>query len=379
MKGLAMKIGQITSYMGVPLPEEVERSLARLQTGVVGMDPEAVEAALVAAFGEGSATLFERFDITPIAAASIGQVHRARFEGREVAVKIRYPDVAAGFEADIGMLNRIAGMASLASAVDGRAVVKELAARLQEECDYLREAERQAQFARAFADDPEVEVPEVVSARSSDAVLTTGWAGDTRSFAALCADAGAEDRRRVALTMTRFAYRSLLTIGTIQADPHPGNFLFKDGVVVFLDFGCVRVLGPDLSAAVRAQIEAVRDDDRPAFRRSCEDLEIVGDPRRFDYDHHFLVMEHLYRPFTRPTFRIDAAYVQEGMAFNGPSNPNARTMTIPSAYVWVMRLQWGLSSVLAKLDVEVDYGSTLAKILAMERAPLAPLSGAETT
>jgi len=375
MKGLAMKLGQIVSYMGVPLPPEIERSMTRLQTGMSGMDAHETRTVVEQAFGRELEQLFEAFDLDPVAAASIGQVHRARFESREVAVKLRYPHISREFDHDLGMVDRIAGMASLASAVDGRSIVRELAARLQEECDYAREARMQASFRLAFLDDEDVEIPEVVSSRSSDCVLTSHWV-EAMDFATMCETASPQHKRRVAAILARFAYRSMLNLGTIQADPHPGNYLFRsEGPVVFLDFGCVRVLPRPLINSLRRQILSVRDDDHDAFRESCVELGVVGKLRRFDFEHFFMVMEHLYRPLLHGRFHVTTQYIREGMALNGPTSPNARTMSIPPAYVWIMRLQWGLWAVLSKLDVEADYASVLDTVLAQGHLGLPAAEG----
>ncbi len=374
MKGLAMKVGQIVSYLDVPLPESVQDQLARLQTGERGMDPERTRQVIEAALGEPVEALFEAFEWQPVAAASIGQVHRARVDGRSVAVKVQYPDVARSFTDDLRAMDGLASLASLASAVEGRTLVHEIGQRLAEECDYLREAQAQRAFARAFAADRDVLVPDVILERSAATVLTTGWAqGD--EFAAL-RRAPAERRDAVAATLVRFAYRSLFELAVIQADPHPGNFVFSSGLgnlgrVAFLDFGCVRVLELEMVEALRAIATSVRDTDRPRFRAAVQALGVVGRPKQFDYDFMFTMMEHLHRPFLRPRFSFDPAYVREGYALNGPSNPNARTMAMPPAYIWVARLQWGLWSILARLQANGSFGGLLDELLA---TPVSPLS-----
>ncbi|MCA9705061.1 MAG: AarF/ABC1/UbiB kinase family protein, partial [Myxococcales bacterium] len=342
LKGLAMKVGQIVSYMDVPLPDAVQAELARLQTGQQGMPPARVHAIVEAALGRPLPELFEAFDDAPIAAASIGQVHRARVAGRAVAVKVQYPEVAASFRKDLGALGRLASLASMASAVDGTAIVEELGARLAEECDYGREARMQQAFAAAFAGDPMVQVPEVIESRSAQTVLTTAWV-EGQGFERLCREADAAARERIAHTLVRFTYRSLLELAMIQADPHPGNFLFvPEGPVTFLDFGCVRALPLDFVAGLRQLAAALRDGDRARFAEATRALGLVGRPRKFDYDHFYTVMEHLHRPLLAPRFRFERDYMREAMALNGPSSPNARTMAIPPAYIWVLRLQSGL-------------------------------------
>jgi len=372
MKGLAMKVGQIVSYMDVPLPEAVQEKLARLQTGQRGMPEAGVREVVEASLGGPVEQWFESFDFEPVAAASIGQVHRARVEGRAVAVKVQYPDVARSFSDDLGAMGRFASLASLASAVDGTALVEELRARLVEECDYRREARMQAAFRRAFAGDPGVAVPEVIGSHSTGVVLTSVWAeGD--GFEVVRREASAARRREIAEALVRMSYRSLLQLATIQADPHPGNFSFPpQGPVVFFDFGCVRRLEPSRVEALRGLIEALRAGDRAAAREPIRAMGVVGRPGKFDYDHFFISMEHLHRPLLRERFTFEPGFLRDGMALNGPTSPNARTMSMPPAFVWIWRLQWGLWSILGRLGVEdVPLGGILDALLSQ---PVQPLS-----
>ncbi|MCA9651127.1 MAG: AarF/ABC1/UbiB kinase family protein [Myxococcales bacterium] len=374
MKGLAMKVGQIVSYMDVPLPEAVQQQLARLQTGQHAMPEPEVRAAIEAALGRPLDELFDAFEPTPVAAASIGQVHRARVGERAVAVKVQYPEVERSFADDLGSIGRFASLASLASAVDGSAIVEELGARLAEECDYQREATTQHAFARAFADDPEVVVPEVVPSRCAPTVLTTTWV-DGDDFETLCHDPDDARRNAVARTLVRFSYRCLLELAAIQADPHPGNYVFvPDGTVAFLDFGCVRRLEPAFVLSLRRMITALRDRDDAGFREAVLAMGVVGRPRKFDYEHFGRVMEHLHRPLLRPSFRFGPEFMHEGLALNGPGSPNARTLAIPPAYVWVMRLQWGLWSILGRLRAQGSFDGLLDDLLSR---PVRPMLEAE--
>jgi predicted unusual protein kinase regulating ubiquinone biosynthesis (AarF/ABC1/UbiB family) len=370
MKGLAMKVGQIVSYMDVPLPDRVQATMARLQTGASAMSPERTRDVLEAALGARVQDVFDSFDEAPVAAASIGQVHRATWRGEAVAVKVQYPEVATSFADDLRSIDRFASLASLASAVDGRALVREIGERLHEECDYTREAAMQTAFAATFADDPDVVIPRVVPECSTRTVLTTAWM-DGVDFDTFRAAATPTERDRVAATLCRFSYRSLLKRCAIQADPHPGNFLFRtDAKVGFLDFGCVRILEPTFVDALRRVILALDEDDRPRFEDAIRAMGLVGRPAKFDYGHFFAMMAHLHRPLLTDDFRFDAAYVREGYAFNGPRSPNARTMAMPPAYIWVARLQWGLWSILARLGATTSLRSFAMDLL---RHPVAPL------
>ncbi len=369
MKGLSMKLGQIVSYMDVPLPDVVQQRMARLQMGVRGMSEEETRAALRDALGEGFEERFEAFDIVPFAAASIGQVHRARFQGQDIALKLQYPQVARGFEDDLNSVGRFASLASLASAVDGKAIVRELAERLDEECDYEKEARSQSAFRQAFQSDREILVAEVIEPLTTRATLGTVWAeGHTYQEAAKWPQ---EVRTRLAHALLRFNYGSLLARCAIQADPHPGNFKFTpEGRVVCLDFGCVRCFDVAFIEQLREMIAALDSRDHPRFRESIIALGMAPRPDKFDFEHYFSMMEHLHTPLLADSFHFDADFVKAGLAFNGPSNPNARTMNMPPAYIWVARLQWGLWSLLARLDVRIEARELFQEII---RAPLEPL------
>lgn len=365
MKGLAMKLGQIVSYMDVPLPAAVTEKLARLQTGEHGMSAEDTRAVLDSALGADFETRLDAIDWSPIAAASIGQVHRARYEGREIALKVRYPEVAESFRSDLSAVGRVASLAGLASAVDGRAIVGELQARLVEECDYRTEARSQAMFRAAFATDAGLEIPEVFEALSTESTLATAWSEGIPFAEAL--ERPQAVRNRYAEALVRFSYRSLLELGVIQADPHPGNFLFHDdGRVVCLDFGCVRRLEPHFVGYLRQMLEAIEAEDRASFRGATIGLGMAPRPERFDFDHHFETMAHLHRPLLEPGFVFSSDFIRKGMEFNGPTSPNARVMNMPPAYVWVARLQWGLWSLLNRLRSTADLRPILDAILTTE-------------
>lgn len=376
LKGLAMKVGQIVSYLDVPLAPEAQGALGRLQEGRRALSFEALMEVVERSLGAPWPDLFDAIEPAPVAAASIGQVHRGVLRGRPVAIKVRYPGVRDTFRRDLGALDRVASLASLATQVDGRALVRELAARLEEECDYAREARMQAAFAHAFAHWPGLTIPAVVEDRTSDEVLTTAWE-DGLDLEAFRRDAAPSVRARAGALMTTFAYEGLLVLCAVQADPHPGNFRFRaDGSVVCLDFGCVRAFDDGLVQALRGQVRSVLDDDRPAFREHTRALGLVGDDERFDFDHFFEASAHLYAPFRTQPFRIDAAFARRGYAYHGPSSPNARRLALPPAQIWIQRLQWGLWSVLGRLDADLWLRDVLDDLLAR---PVRPLLGPAET
>lgn len=363
MKGVAMKVGQILSYFDGVLPEETHQALRKLQTGSEPAAYEVIAGVVEEAFGLPPERAFERFDPAPIAAASIGQVHRARFDGREVAVKVQYPGVRDTMVADVSRLRAFSRIASAATAVDGPAIVAELAERFYQECDYELEANNQNAFRRAFAGAPELRIPEAIRERTRSAVLTSEWC-EGRGFYDLIENASAEEKNRAALLIVRFALRCLFSARVINADPHPGNYLFqRDGAVVFLDFGCVRRFESEFIERERALARVVVEGRRESFRDAVLATGMVPKERGFDYDIHWRMLRHQYAPYLEPTFHFTPEYLREGNDFSRPTNPNLRRLAIPPQWIWVQRQLWGMHAVLTRLDAEGAFRTELLEAL----------------
>jgi predicted unusual protein kinase regulating ubiquinone biosynthesis (AarF/ABC1/UbiB family) len=359
MKGLAMKVGQILSYFEGVLPEETHEALRKLQRGAKPVAFATLVPVLEAELGASVGELFETIDEAPVAAASIGQVHRAVYEGKPVAVKVQYPSVQTTFEADFARISALARVASIATSVDGAALASELRERVIEECDYLREADHQEAFAAAFASDPAVVIPEVIRARTAAAVLTTRW-HDGDDFYGFCERADRARKNETALVLVRFAYRSLFALRMLNADPHPGNYLFPSGGrVVFLDFGCVKRFDASYVDRERELARIVIEGRRASFRDAVVATGMVPRPDAFDFDLHWELLRHQWAPYLEPRFHFTFEYLRRGMEFSRPGNPNLRRLAIPPPWIWQQRLQWGLHAVLARLDAEGPFRDLL--------------------
>ncbi|MCB9684185.1 MAG: AarF/ABC1/UbiB kinase family protein [Alphaproteobacteria bacterium] len=354
MKGLAMKVGQILSYMEVGLPEETAAVLARLQRGGEPLSGERVIAVLEAELGAQVDVLFERFDREPVASASIGQVHRASFRGREVAVKVRYPEVRETLEADTRQIGAIARVASMATSVDGPALVAELRERILEECDYAHEAESQRRFSRLLADDPVLVVPEVIAERSGAGVLTTvWWDGAPLSSVKELDDA---DRSVVIGGLARLAWGMLLGHGLLHADPHPGNFLVAPGPrLVVLDYGCVKELAPDRVALLRGLLGCVVEGRRGEVMTHATALGLVPEHGRVDPDELWELLDFLGAPY-RGTFTFDRTWWETSMKRWKRPDTSLRHLGMPPDWMWVQRTLVGLHAVLVGLGATADLG-----------------------
>jgi hypothetical protein len=262
MKGAVMKVAQMASFAVDGLPEEVQRRLATLQSAAPPMAFELVADVVSAELGAPPDELFASFDREPIAAASIGQVHRAVTRGgREVAVKVQYPGVDEAILADLEnadlLFSTVAGMFG---GLDARAMLEEVVARFSEEFDYRREAANQRWFADRYRGHAFVKIPEVVDELSATKVLTSELVHGRRFYDVL-SDAQ-PDKDRYGEIIYRFAFGSIYGDGMFSGDPHPGNYLFlADDRICFLDFGLVKRLTPDEHATLCGTIRADLDGD----------------------------------------------------------------------------------------------------------------------
>jgi predicted unusual protein kinase regulating ubiquinone biosynthesis (AarF/ABC1/UbiB family) len=357
MKGLLMKFGQMASYLDHSLPPSAQKVLAKLQASSTPMSFDVIGEVVRDELGGEATELYEAFEPDPFAAASIGQVHRARFEGREVAVKIQYPGIEKTFKSDLRTLGALTRVATIGSPLSGGSLVKELRERMLDECDYENEAKNQRLFARLLADEPGVGVPEVIGERSARRVLTTELI-DGRRFQEFAAEATSEERDRAGAAIFRVCFQSLMRHCAFNADPHPGNYLFEEGGrVVFLDYGCVRMFEAELIDRWKDFAHAVIDGDRARFRETFIGLGMVAKERKFDWDYQWEVFQYLYEPFlTTEPYTYTHEHIAKSFDVLMWQNPNKFKITMPPEWLFLNRLQWGLQSVLAQLGATARWG-----------------------
>ncbi len=380
MRGLAAKVGQIASYVDGLVPEgsrdTFEGALATLRARALSSPFADVRALLEEELGAPIDRLFVAFEEEPFASASIGQVHRATLEdGREVAVKVQHPGIHKAVESDLKNASVLEPLAGLAGGrkLNSKQVFDEMATRLREELDYALEAERQEHFARLHAGDPKIRVPEVIRHRSNKRVLTTSLAsGKTLEEAGLASEA---ERRAFAETLWRFVFKGNLVGAMFNADPHPGNYLFgDDGVVTFLDFGCCEPIRPErLEKARGLHKAAVLGDEQGFAGYAAQILQTRGGTwEKMAVDYSRRCFEPLFAsPFC--ITRSYAASLVDRLKEIGKSVrklPNGEFVPLPPGMVFMNRLQFGFYSVLARLEVEVDYAAVERTFL--EEAGLFP-------
>lgn len=350
LKGLAMKVGQMASYLPGALPEAAQDVLAQLQAESTAMAWGEVAKVIESELGGDPDGLFDDMDPEPFAAASIGQVHRARFDGREVVVKVQYPGIEELMRSDMRTIGLMARMSTVGTASDGKALAEELAARILEECDYEREAENQRTFKELLHD-----VPTIVDERSTRRVITSELVDGMR-FAPFVESASQDAKDRAGQRIFDACFRVLFRHAIFNGDPHPGNYLFDDtGHVTFLDFGCVRRFDVEMIDQWKLAALAILDDDLEGFKAEWSKLGFVPNPKKFDWDYQWRAVQDLYLPLKTPGFRFTDDYVQNSYGLQVFDNPNKMKLRMGPEWLLLNRLQWGLYAILAKLDAAGDW------------------------
>jgi predicted unusual protein kinase regulating ubiquinone biosynthesis (AarF/ABC1/UbiB family) len=382
MKGVMMKIGQMAGYIDDGLSPAVRQTLARLQDSVPPMSPALAAAVVEEELGAPPERAFARWDPRPIAAASIGQVHRAvTRDGRAVAVKVQYPGIAETIAADlrnVALLRRMLRIAAPAQDVD--ALLTELQDRVGEELDYRREAANQRLLAEYYDGHPTIAIPGVLSELSTRKLLTSELSGGVR-FAEL-ATWPQHERDLAAETIYRFVFRSLYDVRAFNGDPHPGNYLFqRGGRVTFLDFGLVRHFSPaELQPLMRMARTICVEHDPEAFRRSLENAGFLrpGAPLSTQ-----AIVEHLavfYETIREPgAVTITRDYASSVVhRFFDLRSPVAGYISVPRPYVILQRINLGLFAVLGELSATADWRAISEEIWPFVRGPAAtPMGEAE--
>jgi predicted unusual protein kinase regulating ubiquinone biosynthesis (AarF/ABC1/UbiB family) len=356
LKGMAMKIGQMLSYMDHSLPEAARKALEKLQDSTTPMAPALVRSIVERELGKPIGELFASWDDEPFAAASIGQVHRARLhDGTELAVKVQYPDIDKAFASDFKSLGALGAAIDLL--VPGGSPlphIEELRERLTEECDYERELANLEGFRRAFAALPGASFPKPYPALSTKRVLTTAFMRGLR-FAEFAAKADQQARDRAARTIYTLTMTAIYKHHFFNGDPHPGNYLFQEnGDVVFLDFGCVKHWTPEFVASQKRIVDATLRCDMKRFTEmAIKDLGVLT-LKKFDIDalhRACLVIIHSFL-YDEP-FHFNTAYVAQ-MTTTLKAGIDPMRQQLPKDMTLVNRLWWGLYSVLANLDASFN-------------------------
>ena len=371
LKGGAMKFGQALSVFEAALPEDVaapyRATLTKLQEAAPPLPAATVHAVLREELGAHWRRRFASFDDRPAAAASIGQVHRAVLkDGRDVAVKIQYPGAGDALRSDLTQLSRLARMFGvLVPGLDIKPLLAELKDRVEEELDYGLEAEHQRAFAAAYAGDPDIAVPEVVS--GGEHVLVTTWLDGT-PLSALISDGTQEQRDRAGLLLVRFLFSGPSRAGLLHADPHPGNFrLLDDGRLGVLDFGAVNRLPDGLPEPIGRLLGVALSGDADALLEGLRAEGFVKPGITVDADALLDYLMPIVEPVTSETFQFSRPWLRGQAARvadpRSPAYSLGMQLNLPPEYLLIHRVTLGGIGVLCQLGSEGPFQAEMTRWL----------------
>ena len=368
MKGVAMKAGQLVSFIGEALPEQARAALASLQADAPPMAPELAEQVVRSELGLHPEVLFRRWGRDPVAAASIGQVHRAQLDdGRWVAVKVQYPGVGEAVGADLANAQMMYALLSAFSfkGLDTKALVEELRARFGDELDYEREAADQQRFADLFAGHPFISVPAVVPELCTGRVLVSEWV-DGQGWADFQATATPAARATAAEAVFRFAQAGVYRHGVFNGDPHPGNYRFHpDGRVTFLDFGLVKRFTEAETSTLWPLIDPLLAGDRETTVARMVSAGFLPPDHGLDPDEVWAYVAAPYQPYLVEEFTFTPRYLADTLGtlidVRGPYRHVLEKLDMPPSFVILNRLVWGVAAILGRLEARNRWRGILAE------------------
>ena len=367
MKGAAMKLGQMASFIDIEfLPPEYreiyQEQLAKLRTDAPAMPWEKVVKVLEDEYeGVPLRELFTDVEREAFAAASIGQVHRAELpNGARVAVKIQYPGVAEALEADLRNAGTIVRLAkAVAPGLDPKSIAAELRERVLEELDYEHEAQDQRSFARAYRGHPFIYVPDVYTRLSRRRVLVTELV-EGRNFEQI-KELAPEERSRFGEIVFRFHFGSIYHLQHFNADAHPGNYvLMDDGRVAFLDFGMTKRLDREQIMLEQRAVDAAVRKDPESLREALHELGFVKNPSKLDAERlldHVMVVGGWY--IEDREYEVSSRRVMK--VIESTSDPRSeyfdlvRRESVPADELMGRRMETGVLAVLAQLRAKRNW------------------------
>ncbi len=379
MRGVMMKLGQMAGYLDDGLPENVKTTLGTLYNSVPPMSRQLAKKTIEAELRAPLEDVFASLDLDPIAAASIGQVHRAITKsGNAVAVKIQYPDAANTMAADLAnsdSLSRIIGLAF--PNMDTRKVVTEIRERMLEELDYEIESRNQLLFFNYYNGHPFIHIPRIYPELSTKRLLVTELVSGSSFEEALTWPA--QERNLAGETIYRFVFGSLYRIAAFNGDPHPGNYIFhKAGRVTFLDFGLTKVFQPANLFVFESMIKTILIEPNPdQFRKVIESAGLIPPDSPLATSEIMEFFQHFYA-FLTSEDEVELSSEFASAIFRHTFDVSSRIskfIDVPEYFVIIQRINLGLYALLARLGAKANWRKIAEEIWTFIQGPPATPMG----
>lgn len=378
LKGPLMKVGQILATIPEALPPEYAKAFQQLQSNAPSMGWNFVRRRMKTELGADWQSKFFRFDKDAVAAASLGQVHKALASNsqnknqQELACKLQYPDMQSAIDTDLQQLKILFGLyQKYDSSIQTKNIHAELSERLREELDYKREAQNTKLYAYMLRDEKHVHVPNVIDDLSTDRLLTTTWL-DGESILNFV-DAPLEQRNDIAMNLFRAWYVPLYYYGIVHGDPHLGNYtITPDNSINLLDFGCVRVFPSSFIGGVIDLYRALLTEDNDlavhayetwGFENlSKEKIEILNIWANFLYAP---VMDDRVRTIGHAEGAVYGRETAESVHKKLREITKAEGgVSIPREFVFMDRAALGLGSAFIHLNAEINWYQIFNEMIA---------------
>jgi predicted unusual protein kinase regulating ubiquinone biosynthesis (AarF/ABC1/UbiB family) len=361
LKGGAMKVGQALSVMEAAIPEEFgepyREALTKLQKDAPPMPANRVHRVLDAQLGTKWRDRFSSFNDTPVASASIGQVHKAVWsDGRDVAVKIQYPGADEALRADLKTMQRMVGvLKQLSPGADVQGVVDELIERTEMELDYRLEAENQRAFAKAYRDSPHFAVPRIVA--SAPKVVIQEWIEGV-PMAEIIRHGTLEQRDLIGTRLTELTFDAPRRLELMHGDAHPGNFmLLPDGRMGVIDFGAVAPLPGGFPIELGMTIRLARDKNYDLLLPTMEKAGFIQRGQQVSVRDIDEMLRQYVEPIEVEVFHYTRKWLQRMTAVQMDRSVAqiraARQMDLPAKLAIPMRVISSVGAILCQLDAHV--------------------------
>jgi predicted unusual protein kinase regulating ubiquinone biosynthesis (AarF/ABC1/UbiB family) len=371
LKGGAMKVGQALSVMEAAIPEQFgepyREALTKLQKDAPPMPATKVHRVLDAQLGTKWRTRFTSFDDTPVASASIGQVHKAVWsDGREVAVKIQYPGADEALRADLKTMQRMVGMVKqLSPGADVQGVVDELIERTEMELDYRLEADNQRAFAKAYHGHPHFGVPHIVA--SAPKVVIQEWIEGIH-MAEIIRNGTAEQRDLIGTRLLELTFDAPRRLGMMHGDAHPGNFmLLPDGRMGVIDFGAVAPLPGGLPIELGMAIRLARDTNYDLLMPTMEKAGFVQRGQQVSVREMDEMLRQYVEPVEVDVFHYTRKWLQKMTAVQLDRSvaqiKAARQLDMPPKLAIPMRVIASVTAILCQLNAHVPMKALMEELV----------------
>ncbi len=368
LKGPLMKVGQLLSTIPNALPKEYAEQFQNLQCNAPPMGWSFVRRRMKSELGSNWESKLKSFERDATAAASLGQVHKAiSHDGQNIACKLQYPDMHSAIDADLNQLKIIFSLyEKYDKTINTAQVHNEMADRLREELDYIREAKNTKLYHHILSNEPNIHVPKVINELSTARLLTSTWLDGAPIMNYIGKDQ--KTRNAIATNMFRAWYVPLYHYGVIHGDPHMGNYTVRGDLSInLLDFGCVRIFPPEFIGGIIDLYHSLENEDfdlsAHAYKTwgfkdlNKEQIETLNIWARFLYDP---ILENKTRPIGILT---DGIYGKDTADKVHKKLKSLGTIQIPREFVFMDRAALGLGSLFLRLKAEINWHNAFNELI----------------